>query len=218
MNTERYVWPVIIAASLHGALLLSFMEKNPPPLPGEVEVTPILPEKPRIEMTEPPEDSADSVGGAVESLPSQPDIPRPADPKDNFTVPVTPEVPSIKPVMKLPETPTGPIGPLSPGTDIGRPRIPGVDRLDRVPRAMVQPSPNYPDAMRHAGVTGSVTVEFVVDGTGRVLRAEAVRWTHVEFVDPAVRAVLRWRFEPGTINGRRVSFRMAVPIEFNAER
>jgi hypothetical protein len=28
--------------------------------------------------------------------------------------------------------------------------------------------------------------------------------------------VLRWRFEPGTIGGRRVSFRMAVPIEFNA--
>lgn len=27
MNTERFLWPVIIAAGLHGALLLSFSDK-----------------------------------------------------------------------------------------------------------------------------------------------------------------------------------------------
>ena len=55
-----------------------------------------------------------------------------------------------------------------------------------------------------------------MDTSGRVVSAEAVRWTHRNFVDSAVRAVLLWRFEPGTIDGRKVSFRMAIPIEFVA--
>jgi len=59
-----------------------------------------------------------------------------------------------------------------------------------------------------------VTVEFAVDTEGRVVRAEAVRYTHREFAEPAVRAVLKWRFEPGRRHGRVVPFRMAVPMEF----
>jgi protein TonB len=109
-------------------------------------------------------------------------------------------------------TGTGDEGPVS----FGAPRMPRVVDLDRVPRAMTQSAPEYPYSMRQAGITGSVTVEFVVGTDGTVLNAEAVRWTQREFVDPAVRAVLRWKFEPGTIDGRRVRFRMAVPIEFNA--
>jgi TonB family protein len=61
-----------------------------------------------------------------------------------------------------------------------------------------------------------VTVEFVVDTAGRVVSAEALRWTHRDFVDPTVQAVLRWRFEPGTIKGRKVNFRMTIPVEFVA--
>ena len=81
---------------------------------------------------------------------------------------------------------------------------------------MVQRAPGYPEMLRRDGVDGSVTVEFVVGTDGRVLQAEAVKWSHREFVEPAVRAVREWRFEPGTQGGRKVRFRMAVPIEFNA--
>jgi len=56
-----------------------------------------------------------------------------------------------------------------------------------------------------------------VDTTGRVVRAEGIRYTDREFVDPAVRAVRQWRFEPGRRNGKAGSFRMAVPIEFGIE-
>lgn len=81
---------------------------------------------------------------------------------------------------------------------------------------MSQPAPTYPYAMRTAGITGSVVVEFVVNMAGEVITADAVKWTHRDFVDPAVRAVMHWRFEPGTVQGKKVRFRMAVPIEFNA--
>jgi protein TonB len=107
-----------------------------------------------------------------------------------------------------------------PGIENGGPGFAGAELvnvstdLDRIPRATVQPSPQYPEKMRKDGIVGSVTVEFDVDSSGRVYRAEATRYTNMSFVEPAVRAVLRWHFEPGRRHGRAVPFRMAVPVEF----
>jgi periplasmic protein TonB len=222
MNTSRYGWPVIIAASLHGALFLISSEPvvtvDPPTKVIPIDLTRI-PEEERLRM--PPEDPAHSdtpAGGPVTALPELPDVVQPLQDTPIFAVPVAAERPKINPVQamdKIPGLPAGPGGPGGPG-HWGSPPIPDVGKLDRRPRAMVQPAPAYPDDMRRASLDGSVTVEFVVDTEGRVIRAEAVKWSQREFVDPAVRAVLRWRFEPGTQNGRKVSFRMAVPIEFNA--
>ena len=215
MNTQRYIMPVIIAAGLHGALGFFSSDKNPPPPPHIFPDLPVLPDMPRIEMSDPPEDTGEAGAGKAEPRPSQVDIPRPAT-EDIFTINVTPSAESIKPVTVLPVNPSGLIGPGEIGNSIGRPSLPNPGNLDRVPRATVRPAPNYPGHMR--STDGSVTVEFVVDTAGRVITAEAVRWTHRNFVDPAVGAVLRWRFEPGTVNGHKVSFRMAIPIEFVGER
>jgi outer membrane biosynthesis protein TonB len=38
------------------------------------------------------------------------------------------------------------------------------------------------------------------------------------FADAALRAVARWKFEPGLKNGRHVRFRMSVPIMFRIDR
>lgn len=86
--------------------------------------------------------------------------------------------------------------------------------LDRVPRARLQGAPAYPVALRQAGVEGSATVEFEVDASGVVVSARARQSTAREFEEAAVRAVLRWRFEPGRKDGRVVPFRMVVPIGF----
>ena len=217
MNTERYLWPVIIAAGLHGALLLSFSGKAVVELPPKITDKPWEP-PPRdpvpVDLTDPETGSISETAGGPAPLPRSPDIPQPPTPEIRFTVPVTERFTPINPVKNLPRD----MGDLrGPGDGPGSfPSVPDIRSLDRVPRATVRPVPSYPDAMRKSGTSGSVTVEFVVDTTGRVVTAEAVRWTHREFVDPAVLAVLRWRFEPGTMNGRKVSFRMAVPIEFNA--
>ena len=81
----------------------------------------------------------------------------------------------------------------------------------------MQIPPDYPYAMKQSGASGSVVVEFDVDTTGRVIRAEAISYTDREFAEPAMRAVRKWRFEPGRRNGKAVPFRMAVPIEFGIE-
>ena len=219
MNIQRYKWPVIVAASLHGALLLYKPDHvsiclipearaEPPPKPPAIEV----------DMRDPAEiPTGGEAGGPVSPLPPvTPEIHVLAD-KNDIVVPTVDRATPDRTVTDLKSIPMGLTGPGGEGTPtFDAPRMPRVVDLDRVPHAMAQSAPDYPYSMRQAGITGSVTVEFVVGTDGSVLNAEAVRWTHREFVDPAVRAVLRWKFEPGTINGRKVRFRMAVPIEFNA--
>lgn len=214
MNTERFLWPVIIAAGLHGALLLSFSDDVAVARPPKTKDTKWEPPHVPVDLT-PPEagDSGEKTGGPA-PLPRSPDILLPPTPEKHFTVPVTERIAPIDAVEKLPKD-AGDLRPTGDGS-VGLPRLPDVRFLDRVPRATVRPVPAYPETMRRSATNGSVTVQFVVDTTGRVVTAEAVSWTHREFVDPAVMAVLRWRFEPGTMNGRKVSFRMAVPIEFYA--
>lgn len=222
MNIERYKWPVIIAASLHGALFLSIPDttaQDITPPDDDVKAWVKPPVEPIEVPLEPPEDRTTGDAGGPRPLPSTPDIPPLIADSARLTVPVSAYEPTINPVKTLLDrTSLTNLPGVGHGTGMGSVGIPGVDRLDRAPRAMVQPSPDYPTTLRQDGVSGSVAVQFVVDTTGRVMSAEAVKWTHREFVEPAVRAVLRWRFEPGTLDGRKVRFHMVVPIEFNAER
>ena len=218
MNIERYKWPVIVAASLHGALLLCTPNTPPiirvPPVKADPGLTP--PPIEQIEMRAPEETSAGEASGGGNPLPGLPDEPVLADLHDVFTVPTVDRSAPDKPVTDLKFLPTGPVGPgIGPGK-IGPPGISAVTNLDRVPRAMAQPAPRYPDELRRASVEGSATVEFIVGIDGHVMSAEAVKWTHREFASAAVDAVLHWKFEPGTIDGRKVRFRMAIPIQFNA--
>ena len=57
-------------------------------------------------------------------------------------------------------------------------------------------------------------MEFVVDEAGRVLDPHVVRSNDPVFEAPTLRAVAKWRFEPGRKNGQVVRFRMSVPVAF----
>ncbi|HEX2861828.1 MAG TPA: energy transducer TonB [Lacunisphaera sp.] len=222
MNIERYKLPAIIAASLHGALFLvipdtTIGDTTVPDNAPEEWVQPVVNDPFPVELITPEEGDSNPAAPGGPSLPSLPDPPPSSLSEFSFTVPVTKYVPALDVIRDLASYRGEPPGPGMFG-DPGRMGIPGVANLDRPPRAMVQPAPTYPTTLRNDGISGSVTVEFVVDTAGRVVTADAVKWSHREFVEPAIRAVLRWRFEPGTMEGRKVRFRMAVPIEFSAER
>ena len=221
MNISRYLVPASIAATLHVAFMLGF---NPVagPITRIIEVPLGLPPVTKIPddpVVSPPEEKPSSTE-AVRPLaggPIPPDIDPPAVlPKDGqIPIPDDARRPS-KPTTDVKTIPMtigqGGDGPVGTVEWTGGPVSLG--DLDRVPRATVQVSPDFPATMRQQGITGSVTVEFAVDTEGRVVRAEAVRYTHREFAEPAVRAVLKWHFEPGRRHGRAVPFRMAVPMEF----
>ena len=60
------------------------------------------------------------------------------------------------------------------------------------------PSPAYPAEARRLGQTGSLVVEFTVDGSGQVISAFAVSPSPWPLLNQeAVRTVRRWRFPPG---------------------
>ena len=88
--------------------------------------------------------------------------------------------------------------------------------LDQAPRAVFQPAPEYPAALRKQKLDGTVHVLFMVDRTGRVDSPIVQKSTNPAFEPAALQAVKRWRFEPGKRNGEAVVFRMRVPITFKS--
>jgi periplasmic protein TonB len=73
--------------------------------------------------------------------------------------------------------------------------------------------------MRQLGITGEVTVDFIVDPKGYVRNVTAVHSSQREFEESACAAVSKWVFRPGKKVGRPVFVHMQVPIVFtlNAE-
>jgi periplasmic protein TonB len=85
------------------------------------------------------------------------------------------------------------------------------------PRLVQEVKPNYTaDAMR-AQVEGLVELEIVVLPDGSVGRVNIVRSLDGRFgLDAeAIRAVRRWRFDPGRRAGKAVAVRVGVELSFN---
>jgi len=89
--------------------------------------------------------------------------------------------------------------------------------LDQKPRAVYQPAPVYPAALRSRKIDGVVTVIFVVDANGKVANAKVEKSTDPAFDKPALDAVRKWKFEPAMKEGRKVSAKMRAPIRFDTK-
>jgi TonB family protein len=84
-----------------------------------------------------------------------------------------------------------------------------------IPPRMTRPvQPEYPSALRDAGVEGQVDVVFEVDRRGSVRDASIQYATHKEFGEAVKLVVQRWRFDPATENGRPVDLRVRMPVVF----
>lgn len=84
------------------------------------------------------------------------------------------------------------------------------------PKVIEQARPEYSEALRAAGISGEVVVQFGVDASGAVQDAKAVKSDHPELEAPAVEAVRKWKFRPAMKDGQPVATPvMRVPITFN---
>jgi len=216
---HRFIIPGIIVGALHGGL---FLIPNPTPLPPVkagpepvlVEfVPPPIPEIP-IDIDDPPRGDEDNViRPSVPLIPSTPSV-APIDPGVitdvfNFDLPRANIDPSALTVGLGDYMKQG----LANGE--GRGRLFSQIDLDKTPRTVFQVAPDYPYQLKNEGVTGTVTVVFTVDENGNVHDARVVSTSDTGFNDAALRAVSRWRFEPGRVQGKRVAFKMSVPIAFS---
>lgn len=215
MNT-KYALPATLAVTVH-AFVLFGLAGDPPP--AAVPVAPLSkddPLPPHLIYEPPPPaladaDDWDRTASENVMAPRGDDIPPIDPPGDRFIIPPLPRVAGTRPLTTIPATWAGP----DTGSGWNHSEVVDLTKLDRVPRARVQPAPIYPCEPRQQGIESTVVVQFLVDEAGNVYDPIVLSATAPGFAEAVLRAVARWKFEPGTRNNRRVRFRMSVPVVFH---
>jgi protein TonB len=97
------------------------------------------------------------------------------------------------------------------------PKLVRVGGVIREPKKLVHVAPVYPEIARLSQIEGKVTMEAVLDVTGRV---ESVRVLNAVplLEDAAVRAVRQWRYTPTELNGVPVPVLMTITVVFSLGR
>jgi protein TonB len=133
--------------------------------------------------------------------------------------------PQVPPLDFAPPSPTDPSdfrrGVMSTSNDPGAEVATnaGTFRADQVERQVTLLEgalPDYPEALRSAGIAGQVVAEFTVNERGLV-ETDSVRFVRSDNVlfERSVRGVLRrMRFAPAEIGGRRVRQLVQMPFVF----
>ncbi len=205
--------PAAIAGSVHAILLFGF--STPPANDAKAQsahegrpLAPIIqlePQDPEIVAGEVVSKRAGSILPGLQEVVSDK---RPGDIAIELTAPRT-KVDDVGRIDKVGD------GGLSEALEnIGRHGIATLASLDNTPNTRFQVSPEYPYSLKASGVTGEVLVEFVVDVNGRVRDVRVIKSSHPDFDAPTIRAVSKWRFEPGRRNNVPVAFRMSAPVTF----
>jgi protein TonB len=90
-------------------------------------------------------------------------------------------------------------------------------RLDLVmtrPVPVVRTAPTYPEVARHLRREGVVIVEAVISREGTVVDVRLLKDPGFGMGDAALAAIRNWRYEPATLDGRRVSVYLTVRVRF----
>ena len=166
-----------------------------PVIPDEPEDPPLDPQ-PSDDLPQPPEPMTCSVGAELPAIESFADF--------QIIRPPSPEI-------KIPDVdridPRGiPNGTSESVTWVLK------TQLDNVPRALFRTSPNRPPGTGFDEET--VTVDFIVGKDGTVSTARVIDSSNSLLEDACLRAVKRWRFEPGMRKNVPVAFRMQQTFVF----
>ncbi|HEV7903304.1 MAG TPA: TonB family protein [Pyrinomonadaceae bacterium] len=81
-------------------------------------------------------------------------------------------------------------------------------------KAVYKPQPEYPASAKSVRAQGVVTVQVIVDETGKVIEAKATRYPHLSLVWAAEEAALRARFTPTLLSGSPVKVRGIITYNF----
>jgi TonB family protein len=92
------------------------------------------------------------------------------------------------------------------------PKIVKVSQQVLTSKALSLPKPPYPQMAKLSHIQGTVTVQVLIDETGKVISAKALSG-HVLLIPDAQRAALQARFSPTTIGG--VSVKVSGMIAYN---
>ena len=83
------------------------------------------------------------------------------------------------------------------------------------PRPIVRVPAIYPAQARKDGVSGSVLLQAIVNEAGQPTAVNVVRGIRPDLDQAAREALAKWRFQPGTIDGKPSESRVNVEISFS---
>ena len=206
----------IISLALHAGLGFGGELFKPVKKPVRKEVIPMIE---LVEMPRPePDEPEPSEAGSDEPLnPSDFAPPSIADNVgivqiDSFVQQIQPPPPPSlgRPgAITIPQHHGGPISGKILGT------VFDLKNLDQIPVAKFQAQPVYPFELKRAGITGQVSVAFIVDSNGEVQGAYVISSTMREFESPAINAINKWKFRAGRKAGKAVNTSMVQPFTFS---
>ena len=77
---------------------------------------------------------------------------------------------------------------------------------------------SYPEELKRRKVGGLVELQFVVDAQGNVVAGtvEILEATQTALGEAAKKAITRFTFEPGKLNGNKVKSKVVLPIVYKA--
>lgn len=196
-------WGVAIAVGLHAAVVGAVLRPSPARAVQPVVYGTELPV-----FVEPSGPRQIEGGGLFVPGPTRIDLP---------PIPLPSPIPGVPmvdvPGPGRPMTPAeGPPGSGEPGTTGPMP----VSLVEDRPELLAAPVPPYPPLLREARVEGLVTVEAVVDTTGRPESGSlrVVESTNAGFNAAAVATIRGALFRPGRVWGRAVRVLVRVPVAF----
>lgn len=207
---------IIVSIAVHAGVLLLFNrppavvpEPSPPPPTLEVIDLPLpdLEDEVEFEQSDGPQSAEPQMSYAPPMLADVPSLVT----VDSFIQPLQPPPPEapkpgaiVIPMARLNTT----------GAEVGQ--LFNLKDLDRPPREIVRVAPILPQSIltrNDARPSGQVVVMFTVDAEGNARDPVIVESTREEYEEPALEAVLKWRFRPGRKDGRNVRTRVRVRID-----
>jgi TonB family protein len=154
-----------------------------------------------------PAASSAETGAAVSPAPeSNPVTPRKGDAPSEVAVDQVAATPG-------PETTASDVGKSPAGEAIGEKPF-RVGKHVAPPKALFTPDPSYPEFARQTRIQGSTLLWLVVNREGRPEHIRVARPLGAGFDDKAVEAVQRWKFQPGTFDGKPVPVQINVEVNF----
>jgi TonB family protein len=82
---------------------------------------------------------------------------------------------------------------------------------------LFRPAPVYPAKMGEYHIGGDVVIKFVVDKSGNTLNPVVIHSNAPVFEQPAIEAILRWKFKSATENGEPVNTEVTQELQFEDE-
>jgi protein TonB len=76
--------------------------------------------------------------------------------------------------------------------------------------------PDFTDEARQKKISGAVIVSLVVDEQGRPTRLKVVRALGSGLDEEALKAVAKYRFKPGTYEGKPISVPLFIGVNFRS--